>query len=143
MGKTQLQDGNLYHFTTLMDHSPQDIRRYLSEIKWLREEFEVRFQDFRKSSINFSIFADPFGLDASIFPEYLQMEVVELKFRTELKVVFCDVPSITFYERYLPPNDFPLLIKYAKMMACLFGSTDICEQLFSLMKLTKNKSVLI
>ena len=44
-----------------------------------------------------------------------------------------------FYQKYLSSSDYPNLIKHCKMMACLFGSTYICEQLFSQMKLVKSK----
>ena len=43
----------------------------------------------------------------------------------------CDVPLMTFYKEYLAPDDFPLLLKHAKMMACSFGTKYISEQLFS------------
>ena len=126
-----------------MNHSPQDMSRYVSEIKWLREEFEIRFQDFRNCSIYFPIIANPFGVNLSDIPEYLQIEVIELKYIAELKVAFCDVPLMTFYKQHLAPDDFPFLLKHAKMIACVFGSTYTCEQLFSLMKIAKTRSELI
>ena len=46
---------------------------------------------------------------------------------------------MAFHKQYLTPDNFPLLLKHAKMMPCLFGSTHICEQLFSLLKIAKNK----
>ena len=36
-------------------------------------------------------------------------------------------------------DSYPMLIDHAKKMANIFGSTYVCEQLFSKMKFTKNK----
>ena len=44
------------------------------------------------------------------------------------------------YQMYLSPTEFSNLIKHCKMMACLFGNTYICEQLFSQIKLIKTKN---
>ena len=53
---------------------------------------------------------------------------------------FRDAPLIDFYKLYFPKTTFPKLYYHALKMACVFGSTYICEQFFSKMKLTKTKA---
>ena len=138
--KKQLLEGNLYHFENLSKQSPPDTGLYAIEIKNLRKEFENRFQDLRSNILNFSIFSNPFSLDPIQIPEQYQLELVDLQFNQELKAKYNDVPLKDFYKMYLSPTEFPNLIKHGKMMAWLFGSTYICEQLFSQMKLVKTKN---
>ena len=136
----QLIEGNLYHFETLSKQSPPDTALYAIEINHLRKEFENRFKDLRSNSVNFSIFSNPFSLEPIKIPEHLQLELINMKCNQYLKAKFNDVTLMDFYQKYLSSADHPNLIKHSKMMACLFGSTYICEQLFSQMKLVKSKS---
>ena len=129
----QLIEGNLYHFETLSKHSPPDTALYAIEINHLRKEFENRFKDLRSNSVNFSI--EPIKI-----PEHLQLESINMQCNQYLKAKFNDVTLMDFYQKYLSSAEHPNLIKHSKMMACLFGSTYICEQLFSQMKLVKSKS---
>ena len=41
---------------------------------------------------------------------------------------------------HLPTEQFPALTKHAKIIASLFGSTYVCEQLFSKMNFVKCKT---
>ena len=51
-----------------------------------------------------------------------------------------DICLLEFYKRHMQPAGTYLnLTDHAKKMACIFGSTYSCEQLFSKMKFTKNK----
>ena len=136
----QLLEGNLYHFENLSKQFPPDTGLYAIEIKNLRKEFENRFQDLRSNILNFSIFSNPFSLDPIQIPEQYQLELVDLQSNQELKAKYNDVPLMDFYKMYLSPTEFPNLIKHGKMTACLFGSTYICEQLLSQMKLVKTKN---
>ncbi|KAI6657768.1 General transcription factor II-I repeat domain-containing protein 2-like [Oopsacas minuta] len=112
---------------------------YAIEINSLRKEFENRFKDLRSNIVNFAIFSNPFSLEPIELPEHLQLELVDMQCNQDLKAKFNDVTLIDFYQKYLSSSDYPNLIKHCKMMACLFGSTYICEQLFSQMKLVKSK----
>lgn len=67
-------------------------------------------------------------------------ECIELQSDIQLKEKFHCVPLLDFYKLYLPKDKYPSLHDQALFMASLFGSTYICEQLFSRMKYTKSKN---
>jgi len=62
------------------------------------------------------------------------MEYMELQSNIQLKEKVGDV----FHKPYLTSEKYPLLHSHALLMSSLFGSTYICEQLFSNMKNRKN-----
>ena len=69
------------------------------------------------------------------------MELVELQSSDEIKSKFQaeGVLLFEFYKKYLESKQYSNLINHAKKMASMFGSTYVCEQLFSSMKVTKSK----
>lgn len=69
--------------------------------------------------------------------EELQMEIIELQCNTILKTKYDDVGIPECY-RYLG-NGYPKYKKHCAEILCMFGSTYVYEQLFSLMKLSKTK----
>jgi hypothetical protein len=105
----------------------------------LREEFKTRFQDFRKHETSFRIFASLFEVDVEVVPEKFQMELIELQSREEIKSKFLTVFLLEFYKLYLLENNFPQLYRHAICISALFGSTYVCEQLFSKMKHSRSK----
>jgi hypothetical protein len=58
----------------------------------------------------------------------------------QLKEKFNQSSLLDFYKLYLPKETYPVLYDHALFMFSLFGSTKICEQLFSRMKNTKTKN---
>ena len=73
-------------------------------------------------------------------PEAVQMELIELQFSAALKATFKAVPLMKFYRMHWPTEKFPALIKHAKIIVSLFGSTYVCEQLFSKINFVKCKT---
>ncbi|CAM4655323.1 unnamed protein product [Lepidochelys kempii] len=67
------------------------------------------------------------------------MEFVELQCDTILKQKYIDVEISEFYG-FLSQERFPMLFSASARVMAMFGSTYICEQFFSSMKI--NKSVL-
>ena len=57
-----------------------------------------------------------------------------------LKSKFAEVPLVKFYVEYIPHDKFPVLVNHARMLTALFGSTYMCEQLFSKMNFAKSKT---
>jgi hypothetical protein len=138
----QLTNQNRAHFPTLNDKAKSvsfNVAKYATEIGVLREEFKSRFQDFRKHETYFRIFASPFETDVEAVPEKFQMELIELQSKEEIKSEFLNVPLLEFYKLYLPENNFPQLYRQAIYVNALFGSTYVCEQLFSKIKHSKSK----
>jgi hypothetical protein len=140
--QSQIKENNFMHFDTLAKHGPVNNEKYAALLFDLIQEFENRFQDFRKNHQSFGIFTTPFSVDINILPANLQMECIELQSDIQLKEKFDHVSLLDFYKiyEYLPREKYPSLHNHALFMSSLFGSTYICEQLFSRMKYTKNKT---
>ena len=67
------------------------------------------------------------------------MELIELQGNDDLKRDMKDYSLLEFYKR-LPEESFPKIKDLAQKKMSLFGSTYICEQLFTKMKHTKSKT---
>ncbi|XP_023227897.1 general transcription factor II-I repeat domain-containing protein 2A-like [Centruroides sculpturatus] len=137
--QAQLNANDFSHFNTLSKHIPKKGKKYAAFLFDLLQEFENRFSDFRKNNLNFCIFATPFTVDIPMLPATFQMECIELQSDIQLKEKFDHVSLFDFYKSYLPRDIYPTLHSHALFMSSLFGSTYICEQLFSRMKHTKCK----
>eukprot|EP00079_Xenopus_tropicalis_P019879 XP_012810096.1 PREDICTED: general transcription factor II-I repeat domain-containing protein 2-like [Xenopus tropicalis] len=141
--KSQLEQDNLAHFpvclsisTTISGTFP--CSRLATKVSRLLSEFERRFSDFRTQHSGFDIFANPFTVDVNNVPHHLQMEIIELQSDSGLKSRFQDVEIEDFYP-LLPPDSMPELRLHAARILSMFGSTYLCEQMFSIMNLNKNK----
>ncbi|XP_025086818.1 general transcription factor II-I repeat domain-containing protein 2B-like [Pomacea canaliculata] len=109
-----------------------------SYLKSLEEEMERRFQDFSNTEPEFNILAYPFTADPGAAPDELQLELMDLQSDPAMKEAFNSAKLVDFYKS-LSADNFPHLRKFAMKMFSLFGSTYICEQSFSCMKINKNK----
>ena len=81
-------------------------------------------------------------MDVDSAPEDIQMELIDLQSNMVMKSKHDskDISLLDFYQQYLiEDGEYPYLVDNAKKIASMFGSTYICEQLFSKMKLTKSK----
>ena len=135
----QLKQQNCAHFPTLNANQPIDVTYYSTFISDLSVQFDIRFADVEKYQREFSYFASPFDVNYIEAPEEMQLELIELQNSVELKSRYRDLSLVEFYQKYLTNDKFPVLRKHAKTIAVLFGSTYVCEQLFSRMKYAKNK----
>ncbi|XP_069819639.1 general transcription factor II-I repeat domain-containing protein 2A-like [Dendropsophus ebraccatus] len=144
--KAQLSQTNLCHFPSckeLMDAgTPFSGEEYVDVILKLQEEFDHRFADFKTHRATFQIFADPFSFDVQDAPPVHQMELIDLQCNSELKAKFREVSGkadkLGQFLRELPPS-FPELSQMFKRTMCLFGSTYLCEKLFSTLNFNKSK----
>ena len=138
--ETQLRNANYVHFPTLMENEPASPYTYVAFVELLRREFADRFTDFRAHSWKFLVFSNPLQVEVDGAPEAVQMELIELQCSAAMKATSQEVPLVEFYRMHLPTEQFPALIKYAKIIASLFGNTYVCEQLFSKMIFVKCKT---
>ena len=113
------------------------LTEYVEMIGNLHTEFERRFQDFLALEKQFVLFATPLLVDVETVSEDLQMELMELQCDNLLKQKYAEVGIPEFY-KFLPSDKFPKLCAFALRILAMFGSTYVCEQFFSTMKVNKS-----
>ena len=136
--KSQIQQGNLSHFQTLSNKntilSPGKVTKYNEQLQKLLNEFQGRFADFRAHEHSFEIFTSPFNMVVDSAPAAIQMELIELQERVDLKTKFLEEPNCgDFYRKYISKVDIPNLNIFVASKMAIFGSTYVCEQFFSKM----------
>uniref|UniRef100_A0A8C5LZB9 General transcription factor II-I repeat domain-containing protein 2-like n=1 Tax=Leptobrachium leishanense TaxID=445787 RepID=A0A8C5LZB9_9ANUR len=149
--KTQFTQKNLSHFPTFKsifeeksgELSMLGVDKYVAAMENLQQEFDQRFAVFTIHNATFQLFADPFSFDVNSAPNVLQMELIDLQCSTDLKAKFRDAQGspemIAQFLRELQVT-FPELSKLFKRVMCLFGSTYLCEKLFSTMNFNKSRT---
>lgn len=138
---TQISQRNLVHFPkleTVGEVTIEKVSFYVSQLNRLENEFNKRFEDFKKIEIDLQIFSSPFAVNCEEIAANYQLEIIELQSDDTLKQLFNNSSRLDFYKN-LPKHNFPNLIKHAQKMMSMFGSSYLCEQVFSTMKLRKNK----
>ncbi|KAL3974132.1 nostrin [Sarotherodon galilaeus] len=139
--ETQIASGDPAHFPCLRDVCPAsvnpDVKQYKDKMIGLLREFEKRFQVFSELETGFAVFRSPFTVRASDVPVDMQLEIIDLQCDVEFKDKFASVGLDTFY-KYLLPR-YPKLTALAAKMLSMFGTTYLCEQVFSLMTINKTK----
>lgn len=141
--QSQLIKGELGHFPTyktmLEKHSVHHKAEYYGiKIGNLREAFDRRFGDFKNEQKNVQLFSNPFSVSPEDVELEAQLELIDLQNSDMLRAKFMEGNLLNFY-KCLPKDQYPYLRKKAAIYACLFGSTYICEQTFSLLNLNKSK----
>uniref|UniRef100_A0A8C6UL32 Uncharacterized protein n=1 Tax=Neogobius melanostomus TaxID=47308 RepID=A0A8C6UL32_9GOBI len=144
--ETQLRNFNLAHFPMLSEiksaYSTANLStkmgKYVSVITSLKTEFSQRFQDFANIEKEMKLFSTPFLMNVEEVEESLQLELIEMQCDDSLKNQH-QLLSLPDFYRSLEKAKFPLMRRQAKRMMSLFGSTYICEQMFSLLTLNKSR----
>ena len=142
--KRQLAREDITHFPCLkyLGKDCQSAHEYIPSIDRLIEQFTERFVDFRRYQSEFDLISNPIIFDIDTASANLQLELLSLQSDPIIKADFQTQISkrdlFTFYKT-LPREHYPNLRRRAQRMFSFFGSTYICEQTFSLLKLTKSK----
>ena len=105
------------------------------------DEFNRRFQDLKNLEPQFNILSSPFTTEVDSALENLQLELLDLQASNDLKEKFKSVSLPDFYKS-LSDDLFPNLKNFAAKFLTLFGSTYMCEQAFSSLNKSKNRSLL-
>ena len=139
--ETQMHQCNLSHFpcckamlnqvSTMVFPNAQ----FAEKLSSLHADFAWRFSDFETQKSNFELFRNPFAIDVETAPVHLQMELIELQCNGALKAKYDTVGPAQF--TCFIPGAIPQLRLYVARTLSMFGSTYLCEQLFSVMKINK------
>ncbi|XP_053785831.1 general transcription factor II-I repeat domain-containing protein 2B [Desmodus rotundus] len=137
--ETHLARNNLAHFPTLksVSRSESDGLNYIPKIVELKAEFQKRLSDFKLYESELTLFSAPFSVKIESVHEALQMEVIDLQCNTALKSKYDKVGVPEFYKCLW--GSYPKYKNHCAKILSMFGSTYICEQLFSILKLSKMK----
>ncbi|EGV96861.1 General transcription factor II-I repeat domain-containing protein 2, partial [Cricetulus griseus] len=139
--ETHLAKNNLAHFPTLksVSQSDSDGLNYIPKIVELKTEFQKRLVGFFKAWENeLTLFSSPFSTKIDSVPDELQMEVIDLQCNTVLRTKYDKVGIPDFYKHLW--SSYPKYRSHCAKMLSMFSSTHICEQLFSIMKLSKKEA---
>jgi len=118
-----------------------DYQKYADILGDLLGEFQRRFSELDKLESSFKLFETPLSSSLSIdnCPLQYQFQLIDLRTDRELRNEYEERRSLTqFYQKW-PRQSYPKLHKNAAELICMFGSTYICEQLFSVMKINKSR----
>lgn len=152
-----LANENIDLFPTLKDLKEKlniatiNCTKYESKIRCLLQSFESRFQDFESIKENLQIFVNPFTISLTeiiSYPANIQLELTELQNHSALKNLFAEKISsksqtsseefVDFW-KLVPKEDFPAITDLAFQFLSSFGSTYVCEKIFSNLNYIKNK----
>ena len=109
--------------------------QFAEKVGTLSADFTRRFADFEAQKSRFQLLSNPFASDVESAPNILQMELIELQCRDTLKANYESVGTAEF--PCFIPDTMPQLRTQVAQLLSMFGSTYLCEQLFSLMKINK------
>lgn len=141
--KIQFKIADLSQFPTCKILFPPDevqdvCSQYVPDFTKLEEEFRKRFPHLRDDQPRFQLFTDPFAIAPDEVAPALQMELIELQCSDFQKKQHREKILLNFYADR-DGAKFPNLKQHAIKISSLFGSTYVCEQTFSVMKLNKSK----
>ncbi|XP_077880056.1 general transcription factor II-I repeat domain-containing protein 2B isoform X1 [Ictidomys tridecemlineatus] len=137
--ETHLARNNLAHFPTLklVARHQGDGLNYVPRIAELKTEFQKRLSDFERYESELRLFSAPFSTGIESVREELQLEVIDLQCNSALKAKYDEVGVPEFYRHLW--SSYPRYRSHCARVLSMFGSTYVCEQLFSIMKLSKTK----
>ena len=137
--KTQLAGGITTHFPTLSDHRTNgSFEAYYRLISNLIDEFNRRINEIISFLPIMKMFANPIAINVASAPDNFQLELLDMQSDIELKQLFQSEDLLEFWSR-VPDGEYPNLKTNAQKNACVFGSTYVCEALFSKMVRIKNQ----
>lgn len=143
----------LTHFTRMrelasrIDKAP-NYDRFKNLITLLHSSFNNRFADFQEDKKNVELFTNPFLIsvdDLNYYSPEIQTEIIDLQHHTALTNKYKEIISTATNQEYIefwkfvPKSDFPNLHDLTLRYCCRFGSTYVCEQIFSVMNVIKTK----
>lgn len=145
--KAQLEENDYSFFPILqsVQREIDDTFRFVQFIDKLVEEFEARFQDFKKFSLAFQFIKNPFIFDQNKTEELSKIfGVSKTSLNYDISLLVEDVQvknELTdgMWHRLTADHSFLVLNKLIPKFLCMFGSTYVCEATFSSLVRRKSK----
>lgn len=150
-----LEKKNLQRFPNLKDHTRKypdvifDSKKYVIEIKAVIDDFDVRFNDFKKLEDVIPFISFPFkeDLNTQVIAKKAAhlFQIDEVSLEDEMINMRCNVylkarSSENNFWHLVNKKEFPNLRRCAESVYSCFGSTYLCESAFSYLLQTKSKS---
>ena len=97
------QNANFSYFPTLKEMGMRPMKKtgFAHQLQKLFNEFSARFKDFKSYKHLLEIFSSPFHTDIDIAPFDIQMELMDLQERTDLKAKYMEMNLDDFYRNIL------------------------------------------
>lgn len=142
--KLSLNKNDLAYFSScgkiakeLEDYKTLDFSEFAANIQELIEEFDTRFKDFESLKSSILLFSNPFLAKIEDQPVHLQLELCDLQADTFLQTR--GEKGADFF-KLLTKEKFPNLRDFGRKITSMFGSTYLCESVFSALKFIKNQN---
>lgn len=135
--RSQLAKSEMYHFPTAYSqkYTWWVESKYAKQVEILLTEFERSITFTKEKDIQLKLVEDPFSLNPEELPTELQLEVIELQASSVYKT---NQSSLQDFYRSLDKKIYQNTIQLAIKRFSIFWSTDISEQIFSVMNINKN-----
>ena len=148
--KAHIKKGDLTHFPTLLKASGQVTSvalnkkraRYATLVENLHESFVTRFRDLQLKRPQIASLVDPFHVETHCLKAPLdeaaaELEIIDLCEEDQLKPALRE-GAIEFWKS-VPMEKYPNVKRAALKILSIFGSTYVCESVFSTLKHVKSK----
>uniref|UniRef100_H3AWY0 HAT C-terminal dimerisation domain-containing protein n=1 Tax=Latimeria chalumnae TaxID=7897 RepID=H3AWY0_LATCH len=142
----QLQKGELTRFPSVSKASSNkragealqcSLTRYSTLLQELQDSFTERFHDLQLRRPQIRFLVDPFTAEADCLKSPLVLEIIELWEDDRLKSVL-NQGTLQFWNT-VPKDKYPNIRRAALRLISMFGSTYLCESVFSVLKHVKSK----
>ena len=132
--ETQMLQGNLGHFSCCQIMAEQIFPAVLPSAQ-LAKKINALSAELEAQKERLELLSNQFPIDVESASTSLQIELIELQCNDMLKSKYDSVGAAQFPCFF--PDTMPQLRTQAAQMLSMFGSTYLCEQLFSMMKVNK------
>lgn len=128
---------NFKHLQIILDETKQKINyeKFILNINLLKNEFESRFDDFKDIRKYIMLLRSPNTCTPTDFDTAVQNDLENFICDVEMQKIYYD---IEFWKAL--PEKYTALKKKVLELYSMFGTSYMCERLFSQMKITKTKT---
>jgi hypothetical protein len=114
-----------------------DFSKFAANVQEIIEEFDCRFKDFESLENSILLFSNTIQAKIEDQPTHLQLELYDLQADTFFQTR--EERGVDFL-KLLTKERFPNLRDFGQKITSMFGSTYLCESVFSTLKFIKNNN---